>query len=200
MLGQFTTIPNALFLDERLPRSCVIVFGILQNHAGTNGQIYPSYDTIANEGKISRRTAIYAVKTLTQYGYIAKQTRFSDDKGCMTSNFYYLNPNPQVFSLKNVDKLASYPQHSANDCTTPSAKVAPQVDSSEYKNTRAKDSIIYLPIRTHENPKQTSGEGGNRPSLCENNVEILGQGGTKKQKSAFDASVAPEFVENYMQK
>ena len=197
MLGQFTTIPNALFLDERLPRHCVVIYGVLQAHAGVDGRIFPSYETIAKESGLHRATVIRLMKRLVCYGYVAKEKGTFRGTEKQASNYYYLNPNPELLKAKNVDKSESYPhQESQNATPDGSQNATPNNNRYEIKNTRANDNIIYLPIRTHENPKKTSGDGGNRPSLCENNVEILGQGGTKKQKSAFDASVATEFVEN----
>lgn len=200
MFGQFTSIPNALFLDKNLPRSCIIVYGVLQSRAGKNGQIYPSYKTIADDAGISRKTAITAVKSLIKYGYIAKEVRFSDDRGCMTSNFYYLNPNPTMFGLKNVDKSSSYPQTSETDYTTPSVKITPQTKPVLNLKTRAIDNNLNLPIRTHATPaNDDSGNETCRPSACET-VEILGQAGQKKQKMSFDASAGATLSEKYMQK
>ena len=119
MLGQFTTIPNVLFLDNKISRSAVIVYGVLQSHAGVNGKIYPSYETIAREGGISRRTAIYAVKELEQSGYLAKEKGTFKGTNKQASNYYYLNQNPSIFQKKPVDNSDSYSQ--------PSEKIALQI-------------------------------------------------------------------------
>lgn len=188
MLGQFTTIPNALFLDDRLPRHCVVIYGVLQAHAGVDGRIFPSYETIAKEAGLHRATVIRLMKRLVAYGYVAKEKGTFKGTEKQASNYYYLNPNPELLKGKNVDNSPSYP-HKESHFATPdqSQNATPNNNRYEIKNTRADGNIIYLPIRTHENPKEISGKGGNHQSLCENNSEILGQSGTKKLKSASDS-------------
>ena len=197
MLGQFTTIPNALFLDERLPRNCIVIYGVLQAHAGTNGAIYPSYETIAKESGLNRATVIRLMKRLVLYKYVAKSRGTFKGGEKQASNYYYLNPNPALLT----EKLSTIYTHEESQSATPqeSQSATPNNNRNEYKKHARKSECIYLPIHAHEKEIPDGdgvGEGGNHPSLCENNEKILGQSGTKKLESAFDASVAPCFVEN----
>ena len=200
MLGQYTTVPNIIFSDNRLQRSCIIVFGVLQSHAGIDGRIYPSYDTIAQEGGISRRTAIRAVKQLEFFGYIAVEKGTFKGSNKQASNYYYLNPNPAVFSIKkNVDKSASYPHTSDTDVTPRGCQnVTPNNNRNEYKKNACIDNNINNTIRTRESEPERGGCTC-EPSLCENNEKILGHSGTKKLKSPFDAFAGANSKVIYMQ-
>ena len=102
IFGQYTQIPNALFLDERLPSHCINIYAVLQVHAGVDGRIFPSYGSIAEITHLHRSTVIRLMKVLVLYGYVAKETRYSADRGCITSNYYYLNPNPKLLCGKNA--------------------------------------------------------------------------------------------------
>lgn len=201
MLGQFTTIPNALFLDDRLPRHCIVIYGVLQAHAGIDGRIFPSYETIAKEAGLHRATVIRLMKRLVAYGYVAKERGTFTGTDKQASNYYYLNPNPELLKAKNVDNLPTYPHKEAQNATPDGLQNAtPNNNRYEIKNARENSNIINLPIRTHAKPaNDDSGDETCRPSACET-VEILGQAGQKKQKMSFDASAGATFSENYMQK
>lgn len=198
IFGQYTQIPNALFLDERIPSHCINIYAVLQAHAGIDGRIFPSYKSIAEITHLHRATVIRLMKKLVFYGYVAKETRYSDDRGCITSNYYYLNPNPQLLCAKNVDKSPSYPQDSCKNATRGwSQNATPNKKEFMKKNTREKESIINNTLHAHAQEFPVGvGVGGNHWSLCVNDNEIIGQSGTKKQTSAFDSSVATHFVEN----
>ena len=198
IFGQYTQIPNALFLDERLPSHCINIYAVLQAHAGVDGRIFPSYQTIADITHLHRTTVIRLMKKLVYYGYVAKETRYSDDRGCITSNFYYLNPNPQFLCAKNVDKSPSYPQTSRKNATRGwSQNATPNKKDVMKKNMRANSDIINKTIHAHAQEFPVGvGVGGNHQSLCVNDNEIIGQSGTKKLESAFDSSDTPHFVEN----
>ena len=201
MFGQFTTIPTALYEDERLPRTCLVVYGVLTSHAGSSGRIFPSYDTIAKEARISRRTAIYAMKRLVYYGYVAKQKGTFKGTSKQASNYYYLNPNPSILKIsENVDKCESYPQRDATVAPLTGATIAPQTKSDMKKNSaRNSDKCNFtIHARAKDFPAGV-GEGGWHPSLCVNDNENLGQSGTKKRESAFDAMTTHSFEKNYMQ-
>ena len=200
IFGQYTQIPNCLFLDERLPSHCINIYAVLQAHAGIDGRIFPSYQSIADITHLHRATVIRLMKKLVFYGYVAKEVRYSEDRGCITSNYYYLNPNPQLLKSKNVDKSASYPQSSDKNATTPQSQNAtPNNKDFMKKNTRAKDNIIYINTTRAQKFPDGVGRCGIHQVLCVNDNEIIGQSGTKKQKSSFTSSDAIPTVENYMQ-
>ena len=198
IFGQYTQIPNALFLDERLPSHCINSYAVLQAHAGVDGRIFPSYGSIAEITHLHRSTVIRLMKVLVLYGYVAKETRYSADRGCITSNYYYLNPNPKLLCGKNVDNSATYPQTSRKNATTPQSQNATLNKKDDMKkNTRENSDSINKTIHAHAQEFPVGvGVGGNHRSLCVNDNEIIGQSGTKKLESAFDSSVATHFVEN----
>ena len=200
MLGQYTTVPNVIFTDRRLKRSCIIVYGVLQGHAGTDGRIFPSYETIALEGGISRITAIRAVKQLKMFGYVAVRKGTFKGTKKQASNYYYLNPNPAVLKLKNnVDKSASYPHDDFTD-DTPHQFQNDTLNNNrnEFKKNACIDNNINNTIRTIESEPERGGCTC-EPSLCENNEKILGHSGTKKLKSPFDAFAGANSKVIYMQ-
>ena len=199
MLGQYTTIPNALFLDERLPRNCIVIYGVLQAHAGTNGAIYPSYETIAKEAGLNRATVIRLMKRLILYKYVAKARGTFKGGDKQASNYYYLNPNPALL----IEKLSTnYPHQESQSATHQESQSAtPNNNRNEFKKCARNSDYYKLPIHAHayEFPAGV-GVGGGRQSLCVNDNEIIGQSGTKKLESAFDSSDATHFVENYSAK
>ena len=67
----FTMIPTQILMDERLSRSCLIVFWDLPVHIFRGKKFcFPSTTTIAKEAHSSRPTVIKAIKELDQYGYL----------------------------------------------------------------------------------------------------------------------------------
>ena len=64
-------IPTQVLMDERLSRSCLIVFWVLTVHIFRGKKFcFPSLPTIAKEAHSSRPTVIKAIKELEQYGYL----------------------------------------------------------------------------------------------------------------------------------
>src|SRR5262245_8015660 len=47
------------------------VYVCLARHAGTTGYAFPSYDTIAREMGMGRRTVVRAIRTLESLGFVA---------------------------------------------------------------------------------------------------------------------------------
>ena len=67
----FSIIPTQILMDERLSRSCLVVFWVLTVHIFRGKQFcFPSTATIAKEAHSSRPTIIKAIKELEQYGYL----------------------------------------------------------------------------------------------------------------------------------
>ncbi|MGD0630289.1 MAG: helix-turn-helix domain-containing protein [Terracidiphilus sp.] len=67
----FTLIPTQILMDERLSRSCLVVFWVLTVHIFRGKKFcFPSTATIAREAHSSRPTVIKAIKELEQYGYL----------------------------------------------------------------------------------------------------------------------------------
>ena len=67
----FAMIPTQVLMDERLSRSCLIVFWVLTVHMFRGKKFcFPSIPTIGKEAHSSRPTVIKAIKELEQYGYL----------------------------------------------------------------------------------------------------------------------------------
>ena len=67
----FSIIPTQILMDERLSRSCLIVFWVLTVHIFRGKKFcFPSTATIAKEAHSSRPTVIKAIKELENYGYL----------------------------------------------------------------------------------------------------------------------------------
>lgn len=204
MQGQFTSIPNTLFLDKRLPRNCILIYGVLQSYANIFGEVHPKYETIAIQTGLNRATVIRLMKRLVLYGYVIKEKGFfkkdNIETGKQGANCYYLNPNPTILCAKNVDKSPIYPQVESQNATDDQSQSAtPKRNMYDKKNMSVKDNIIYLPIHARKSPDETGGDGIHQ-SHCGNIEKNIGQCSTKKLTSAFDSLDAIQSVENYMQK
>ena len=70
LLG-FAMLPTKILFDERLSRSCMVVFWVLTVHL-FHGKKYafPSISTIQKESHASRPTVIKAIKELEAAGYL----------------------------------------------------------------------------------------------------------------------------------
>ena len=67
----FAMIPTQVLMDERLSRSCLIVFWVLTVHVFRGKQYcFPSIPTIGREAHSSRPTVIKAIRELEHYGYL----------------------------------------------------------------------------------------------------------------------------------
>ena len=196
----FKQVPNSVFEDERLSAVCISVYMVLDSFSGCSGGIFPSYETIAKRAHISKRTAIRTIKRLVFYGYVVKRKGTFKGTEKQASNYYILNPIPEIIKIEqNVDKSASYPQSRCQNVTPDQCQnVTPIKQRYEYKKTRA-NSGKFSTDNNAQNFPDGVGSGGIHRSHCENDNQIIGQCGAKKQKSAFDPLDAPQIVENYMQ-
>ncbi len=67
----FALVPTQILMDERLSRSCLVVFWVLTVHIFKGKKFcFPSTTTIAKESHSSRPTIIKAIKELERYGYL----------------------------------------------------------------------------------------------------------------------------------
>lgn len=200
-MAGFKQVPNSVFEDERLSAVCIAVYMVLDSFSGCSGGIFPSYETIAKRAHISKRTAIRVIKRLVFYGYVVKRKGTFKGTEKQASNYYILNPIPEIIKIeKNVDKSASYP-HSVCQFVTPDRcqNVTPIKQRYEYKKTRAKDEEISKSENNAQKFPDGVGRCGIHQVHCVNDNQIIGQCGTKKQTSAFTSSDAIPTVENYMQ-
>lgn len=94
MRGKFIIV-NKSIIEEKdngiTKPSEISVFNALCMHADNDtGRSWPSLETIAEEGRVSERTARNAIKTLEECGYIRVVPRFDEETGRQLSNYYYI--------------------------------------------------------------------------------------------------------------
>lgn len=94
----------------------LLILLALADMANDDGVCWPSYDTIAQRARVSRRYAISVVGGLIDTGVVSKSYR-SDNNGDQTSNYYRINPvmigeggEPQFTGGVNPSSLGSEPQ------------------------------------------------------------------------------------------
>ena len=84
----FTRVPDAVMLDEHLTPIQFRIYVVIARRADReSASAFPSYETIAKDANISRRSAINGVKALVKAGYLAKRPQESG-QGDATSNLY----------------------------------------------------------------------------------------------------------------
>lgn len=95
MPGQFVMIPSRVLKDLRLKPSDINVLMSLQSRSGEKGYCWPAYKKIAEDCRICRRSAIYSVKRLVEYGYLVKSKGTIGDTDEQTSNRYFIKFDPE---------------------------------------------------------------------------------------------------------
>ena len=79
----------------------------LADNANDNGECYPSYQHIAKQCEISKRTAMRAIEELCKKGLLLKQSRYLIDGKEQTSNFYVIVlPSPSGSGTKQPGVVA----------------------------------------------------------------------------------------------
>lgn len=84
---------NMIF-EQPISEHAKIVYLYLCRCADSEGQAFPSYNTIAEKCSISRSTAIRAIKELKEAGLLSVEQRIEAD-GSLTSNLYTIHDEPQ---------------------------------------------------------------------------------------------------------
>jgi len=86
------------------------VYIVIARYVNGENKAFPSYETIAKKGSMSRSKAKYVVNSLVQKGLLKKEFRKSKDKNCYTSNLYtLLNPRENDYK-KGVGHVVTYPR------------------------------------------------------------------------------------------
>jgi len=86
------------------------VYIVIARYVNGENKAFPSYETIAKKGSMSRSKAKYVVNSLVQKGLLKKEFRKSKDKNCYTSNLYtLLNPKGNDYK-KGVGHVVTYPR------------------------------------------------------------------------------------------
>lgn len=91
----FTILNNQIAEDERATLKDVVVLFALSYHADAQGgSCYPSYNRIAKVARVSRRSAIDAVKHLVELGYLTKETVYKGKE--VAGNRYWITAPGEV--------------------------------------------------------------------------------------------------------
>lgn len=142
----FTRIPDAVLLDERLTPIQFRIYVVIARRADReSASAFPSYETIAKDANISRRSAIAGVAKLVSFGYLAKRS-LQSGQGDATSNLYTISgegsaifaprgvPSGEVVqSLHHVS--AGIEAQAVQDLHHGSANAAPELDSKNKKKS-----------------------------------------------------------------
>lgn len=145
---RYTTIDNPILHDNRVGLHDLVVYLVLSRFANGDAQAWPSYATLADMARISRRKAIDTVKNLEKLGYIVK-TEEGDSKG--KTNRYFLVDQWDLHESLGLKPMAqdAIPgaqhappsAHGAPDLVhgvhLPSAHGAPEVSLKKYKENNS---------------------------------------------------------------
>ena len=116
---------------------------IVSHYRGEGSQMFPSYNRIAELMGVCRMTAIRAVKSLVNAGYITKQPQFNQFNNGYNSNIYTLVTN--LLPPSN------------NTVTNPSNNIVTS------KNSNIENKNFKLSSRVHAREEQEEGtENNNR--------------------------------------
>ena len=102
-------LENELLDREDLTIYEKTVYIVIARYVNGENKAFPSYETIANKGSMSRSKAKYVVNSLVQKGLLKKEFRKSKDNNCYTSNLYTLL-NPKTKDKKGVGHVVTYPR------------------------------------------------------------------------------------------
>ena len=128
---------------------------IVSHYRGEGSQMFPSYNRIAELMGVCRMTAIRAVKSLVNAGYITKQPQFNQFNNGYNSNIYTLVTN--LLPPSN------------NTVTTPSNNIVTS------KNSNIENKKFKLSSRVHAREEQTEGtENENKRQTLTARLQLLG--------------------------
>lgn len=116
----FTMLPTWVLREGLLTPIELSVYMVLLSHRDEHtGRAWPSFDTIARQARISRRTAIRAVRDL-EARKIIRVTKRSKSSGDNDSNLYIVARFPRAASSSGVtESLPSAPLSPPSDTESP---------------------------------------------------------------------------------
>jgi len=79
--ARFSQLPRAAVIDQSLSSTDFKVLAIIGLYLNHDREAWPSQDTIAEVGGMSRRTVIRAIKSLEQAGYIESKKKYPNRAG-----------------------------------------------------------------------------------------------------------------------
>lgn len=87
----WTMVENEMIDNfERYTKNEVMAYLVIARYANSDSQCFPSYKTIAEKMRCSKRTAIDVIKSLVEKGVLIKETRVIPGSSENTSNLYTL--------------------------------------------------------------------------------------------------------------
>ena len=136
---------------------------IVSHYRGEGSQMFPSYNRIAELMGVCRMTAIRAVKSLVNAGYITKQPQFNQFNNGYNSNIYTLVTNLLPPSNNTVTNPSN------NTVTNPSNNIVTS------KNSNIENKNFKLSSRVHAREEQEEGtENNNRKQTLTARLQLLG--------------------------
>lgn len=104
-MNNFTMIDNAILNDQSLTTVHKMIYVALASFIDNKTRsCYPSYGTLAEKAGCSRNTAITAMKTLVEKGYVIKVRKNDGKKYAHACNLYILaNIEPEEPDPENTD-------------------------------------------------------------------------------------------------
>ena len=174
----FTMLSDSVIDDERVGKHELLVYTVLCRYAGKERTAFPSIPTISRKARLSERTVQEAIKGLQALGYLHVERRKRDDgTNGNKSNLYTVTDTPGA--------MVAPP--SRNDCTTPGAVVAPEVDTLEVDTRKEGENGTPKGVAV-ENETAT-------PSFHERVVEALNKHASGTKLSATTCKAIDEFAE-----
>jgi len=126
--GHITMIHDAVLdqIGEELGSAALAVYVVLERRAGKTGTCEPSYDTIAEALKVTRRHVITQVKRLSDAGYVQVKQRRGNDQRHLTNSF-------------------TLPHHPTNIDLTPSEPSSPSPSEQGVNKDKTIVNIVHPP-------------------------------------------------------
>ena len=107
-LHSFSMIADAVLDDNRVGKNELLAYMALCRHADKVGTCFPSYATIADKARLSRKHVIIAVNNLVSLGILQKHERL-DPAGDRTSNLYVISDTPSAATVIQTDSGGGVP-------------------------------------------------------------------------------------------
>ncbi len=176
----FFTAPTSILETDGLTIHEKMTYIVIAAHADRHGQAFPSYDTIATEGSMTRRHAIRCVNTLIEKGYLIKKPNY-DAKGDRTSNTYTLLDVPVVT-----------PSHHPSDSQSP-----PLVTPSHHPSDSQSPELNHLTDPIEQN-QLTHTESKAQAPVCVDQENEKIEKIKQKAKDAIGITVQNEEIKRWL--
>lgn len=161
------------------PKKCLLI--IIANNANVDGAFHHSYDQLAKEAGLSRRSVIVFMKEFEAVGYIAKEVRTRANKSFTTNEWKLVigseSPALGVVNLLHYPSAAPAPTP-PSECPAPALECGLQDGGSE---SPALPSAAPAPLKTIKEKQKNKSNKNNGELSFEN----LPGGITEESARAF---------------